>query len=108
MVRARKMSAEDLPSTGYGDEAALVASEQAMPAQGATVTPDMVPNLSDPTARPGEPLTAGLPMGPGPGPEALGPMGQTDPTRRLLQAMLVVHPSNDIMRLLDMLDIQGR
>ena len=29
------------------------------------------PNLTDPTNRPGEPITAGLPSGPGPGPEAL-------------------------------------
>lgn len=38
------------------------------------MTPDMVPRLDDPTARPGEPVTAGLPMGPGPGPEALAPL----------------------------------
>lgn len=29
-----------------------------------------------PTERPNEPVTAGLPTGPGPGPEALGPLGQ--------------------------------
>jgi hypothetical protein len=29
------------------------------------------PNLTDPTQRPGEPITAGLATGPGPGPEAL-------------------------------------
>lgn len=33
-------------------------------------------HLMRPTERPGEPVTAGLPMGPGPGPEALGPLGQ--------------------------------
>lgn len=38
------------------------------------VTPDQVPRLDDPTARPGEPVTAGLPMGAGPGPEVLAPL----------------------------------
>jgi hypothetical protein len=28
--------------------------------------------LTEPSTRPGEPLTSGLPSGPGPGPEALG------------------------------------
>lgn len=33
--------------------------------------PDDSPNLTDPTQRPGEPLTSGLSSGPGPGPEAI-------------------------------------
>lgn len=37
-----------------------------------TRTPDDSPMLMDPTGRPEEPITAGLPTGPGPGPEALG------------------------------------
>lgn len=35
------------------------------------VYPEDIPNLTDPTSRPNEPLTSGLPGGPGPGPEAL-------------------------------------
>lgn len=35
------------------------------------VYPDQTPNLTDPTSRPQEPITAGLPMGAGPGMEAL-------------------------------------
>lgn len=35
------------------------------------VYPEDTPMLTDPTARPQEPLTAGLPMGAGPGPEAM-------------------------------------
>ena len=43
-------------------------SEQGMaPSQLARVTP-----LFAPTERPDEPITAGIPMGPGPGPEVLG------------------------------------
>lgn len=107
MVRARKPRLGDGPSTGYGDEAALLASDAQVPSR-PFISPDEVPNLSDPTARPDEPLTAGLPMGAGPGPEALGPMAEVDPVRRLLRAMLVAYPNNDVMRMIDFLDVQGR
>lgn len=33
--------------------------------------PEDIPNLTDPTSRPSEPITDGLPMGAGRGPEAL-------------------------------------
>ena len=35
-------------------------------------SPDQSPSLSDPSTRPGEPITAGLSSGAGPGPDALG------------------------------------
>jgi len=35
------------------------------------IYPEDIPNLTDPTARPGEPITDGLPIGLGRGPEAL-------------------------------------
>lgn len=69
------MAAPDQP---YGEAGAQRAAQQAVPLRGAPpvprppVTPDQVPNLLDPTARPGEPVTAGLPVGAGPGPEVLG------------------------------------
>lgn len=109
-------SLSDLPSTGYGTQAALERSAAALPANGAPasapeVAPfigaDEVPNLSDPSARPAEPVTAGLPYGPGAGPDALGAISP-DPVRRHLQAMLVIQPNNDIERLIDLLDILGR
>lgn len=47
-------------------------------------SPDDTPNMSDPTNRPAEPVTAGLPSGPGPGPEGLtGFDPRADETRRL-------------------------
>lgn len=76
----------DLPSTGYGEGVETAAiqrgapmaktpnvnpmslSEQGMaPSQLERVTP-----LYAPTERSNEPITAGIPMGEGPGPEALG------------------------------------
>lgn len=69
----------------YGDNAELVNLQRAatMSGQTAGTTPaaappevplsNMTPDLFAPTSRPGEPITAGAPFGPGPGPEALGP-----------------------------------
>lgn len=71
---------------------------------------DMVPNLGDPTMRPGEPVTAGLPVGPGAGPEALGPMPPPpmDPVRQVVQAMMMVAPNPDLIRVMARLDYEGR
>lgn len=46
--------------------------------------PDQIPNLSDPTSRPDEPVTDGLPTGPGRGPEA---MTGVDPRPQETQAL---------------------
>lgn len=40
--------------------------------------------LAQPTARPDEPVTAGLPFGPGPGPEVLGPIRE-NPTGKFFR-----------------------
>jgi len=54
-------------SPASGGMADLAAVQPQMPA----VTPDDIPNLSDPSAYPDQPITSGLPMGPGAGPEVL-------------------------------------
>jgi hypothetical protein len=71
---------------------------------------DEVPSLSDPTMRPGEPVTAGLDVGMGAGPEALGPMppAPIDPVRQAIQAMMLVSPNPDLVRVLARLDYEGR
>lgn len=67
----------------YGDRAQQVRAQQAVPmaqqpsgaspAQAARPRPAAVtpPGLSDPSQRPDEPLTAGMPFGAGPGPSVL-------------------------------------
>ena len=109
MPRAKaKPTLHEMPSTGYGDQAALERSSQALDAS-PFVGASQVPNLSDDTSRPGEPVTTGLAVGPGQGPEALGPSAfATDPVRMALRSMLVAFPNNDVMRLLDRMDLQGR
>jgi len=71
---------------------------------------DEVPSLSDPTMRPGEPVTAGLSVGAGPGAEALGPMppAQGNPVRTAVQALISISPNNpDLIRLLNKIDSEG-
>lgn len=55
--------------------------------------------LDRPTERPGEPLTTGLPTGPGAGPEILG-IGDTDPDTEL-RAIYLQFPSEDLRELLE-------
>lgn len=69
----------------YGDAGALNAQEHAAPLSqqpSVPASPVVAPGgsppvgLADPTLRPGEPVTAGSPLGEGPGPEAIrGPFG---------------------------------
>ena len=83
----------------YGDRQKLIQAQRAVPmAPAPTAAPAPGPSaapappaggpgpipapapgqnpLLGPTKRPNEPVTAGLPSGPGPGPEALGPLAQ--------------------------------
>jgi len=58
--------------------------------------------LDRPTERPGEPLTAGLPSGPGPGPEALAGVGiGGDALELQLRALYQKYPMPEIARLLE-------
>lgn len=104
MPRARKMKVE---GTQYGEEAALARSQDAVPAGPAVTTPppfvgpDQVPNLNDPTNRPDEPVTAGMPFGPGPGPRP--GMTTSDPVIDRLRVMYAAYPSPHIRRMLQQL-----
>ena len=88
----------------------MQAPAEQTPLAGPVIGAEQVPNLSDPTMRPDEPVTAGLPVGPGAGPEALGPMPPppTDPIRQVVQAMMQVAPNPDLVRVLARLDYEGR
>ena len=93
------------PATG--GQTAPVQQRQFVPP---TIGADQVPNIGDPTARPDEPVTAGLKSGPGPGPEAMPPMppSPTDPIRQVIQAMLMMQPNPDLVRVLNRLTYEGR
>lgn len=104
MPRRRKM---EVQGQQYGEEAALSRAQDAVPAGPAVTTPppvvgpDMVPNLNAPTNRPDEPVTAGMPFGPGPGPSEQVPM--PDPVVQRLRVMYAAYPSPHIRRMLQRL-----
>lgn len=54
-----------------------------------------------PTERPGEPVTAGVDVGPGPGSEVLGMQGPTDPVSLQLRALYRMFPIPEIAELLE-------
>lgn len=59
-------------------------------------------NLLADTGRPGEPVTAGLSSGPGPGPETMP--GGPDIVGAQLRALYQLSPSPDILRLIELHD----
>jgi hypothetical protein len=96
----------------YGQAGAQAAAQRAVPlaaappppapaapvaaAPGAGGPPPEQPDLYRPTERPHEPVTHGLPMGPGAGPDAL-PIQQTganDPVAIQIRAMFRANPTN--------------
>lgn len=63
--------------------------------------PGSLPRLSDPTARPNEPITAGMPMGPGPGPEALTAQSFGPEELSVLRGVFLQYPNEDLRRLIE-------
>lgn len=63
-------AAMQIPDAAYGEQAQFQALQQGAPMAGGSSVPMPTP-LTAATQRPNEPLTAGAPIGPGPGMEAL-------------------------------------
>lgn len=79
-----------------GAAAGVPPQAQPAPGQGPMAPPPPPPDLYRPTENPNEPVTHGLPMGPGGGPEAL-PIQNTamgDPIAIQIRAMLRADPNN--------------
>jgi hypothetical protein len=75
----------DMKSRATPAAGGVRAPMQQMPAY-----PEDTPMLLDPTQRPDEPLSAGLPSGPGPGPEILDP--RINETRALRKYLPLIEP----------------
>lgn len=65
------------------------------------MAPGQIPGLSDPSAFPEEPLTAGLPNGPGPGPEALRSAAFGPQELSNMRAIFLRYPNDDLRRLIE-------
>lgn len=102
------------PSTQYGEQAELVRQQQALPVSAApapapmpaSTRPPMPPTqiipLDSPTMRPDEPLTAGAPFGPGPGPSFT--RMREDPIADEVRALYVQFPYAGLREILEDLD----
>ncbi len=85
------------------------AQAQTAPQAAPTVAPGDL-NFEAPTQRPGEPVTAGLPVGPGPGPEVLNLPNDAATTAAQLRAMYANVPAaqnNDFLRLVELAEQQA-
>jgi hypothetical protein len=105
-LNAPKVPVVRLQGQTYGEQAQQVARQQAVPpapppAPGRNVADvalqhpfPAVPPMDGETAYPREPLTAGMAMGAGPGPEALSPMmSNQTPSQADLERMRLVLPA---------------
>lgn len=85
-----------IPGQEYGAQAAQVAQQQ----QVQEWTPPAAPTpLDAPTMRPDEPVTHGLPSGPGAGPEVLD-LDEGDEVLTALRAAYDAFPTTEMLRLL--------
>lgn len=104
---------QTVPGQQYGQQAAQQAAMSAVPmgtpvapspaggtgAAPAAPPPPLTP-LSAASARPDEPVTAGLPLGPGPGPEVLGADVEMDE----LRALYLAYPSEELREIIEALE----
>lgn len=93
------------PGQPYGARKQQEDAQRALPmASGQPLpSPTQVPSLADPTTRPSEPITAGLPMGLGAGPEALTGLGGDDLAVQL-RAVYSAFPSEELREVLERMD----
>lgn len=63
--------------------------------------PGEIPTLSDPSAFPDEPLTAGLPSGPGPGTNALSTASFGPQELSVMRGLFLKFPNDDLRRLIE-------
>lgn len=70
------------------------------------ILPDQLPSLDAPSDRPGEPVTAGLDIGPGAGVEALGFIPPSQAVQSIRAAYLA-RPTPELRRALTYLDLMS-
>lgn len=101
-----------IPSDTYGGASENMQLQQGAPMQGGQ--PPKATPLHAPTEHPNEPVTAGAPFGPGPGPAqpAFDPNADAqpgiDPAAAIIRSAYAVHPSPELGALMNYLETQGR
>lgn len=101
----KKLPIEAAPGQPYGTRKAQEDAQRAVPIATPAVLPGSLPPLDADTARPEEPVTAGLPIGPGPGPEAM--MRPAGDGASYLRGLYGAFPSEGLRELLEEIDELG-
>lgn len=83
----------------YGEAGAQLARQQEIPLGR---PPAPIP-LDSPSSRPNEPVQSGLPIGPGPGPEAAA-LSSPDPVEMTIRALYEAFPNRDLAALIEDMD----
>lgn len=83
----------------YGEAGAQLSRQAELPLGR---PPSPVP-LDSPTSRPNEPVQSGLPIGPGPGPEAAA-LSSPDPVEMTIRALYEAFPNRDLAALVEDMD----
>lgn len=115
----RQAKIQNAPGGAYGQRAELseLASGAPMPQQTGAMAPNpvrqmpQIPSVGifEPTQRPDEPITAGLSVGEGPGPEVLQtPVTAPDQLSVLARAMFAANPTPQNRRILEAFMQEGR
>lgn len=86
------------PSTSYGEATQQEEAQRAIPLPRVAPPPDPGP-FNRPTDRPAEPITAGVPIGPGPNDVGVS----VDPVAETLRAAFRTQPTPELSRLLERL-----
>lgn len=106
------------PARQYGDRTAQLAAQRAVPMAPAPSAPapaaapsrPLAPppgsfgDVLRPTERPGEPVTAGAELGPGPGPEAIGGAPAANPVADRIRQLYMLEPTEELREILEELD----
>lgn len=102
--QTRTLPVQTATGQPYGAATAQREAQQAVPmASGPLLTEAAgpLPGLTSPTMRPDEPLSAGAPFGPGPGPQASPQeMGLAD-----LRAIYAAHSTEDVRELIEEMEL---
>ena len=114
---AQKVARQVAPGQTYGEGAAQMRAQQAVPmgrspvevqAERPRAVPGTLGSLTRPSERPNEPITAGAAFGAGPGPEALGIASTTgNPALDELRMIYQMYPNDDLADLLDAYSREG-
>lgn len=94
------------PMAGRPDQSSATAARMAAAGGGGRgPAPGQIPGLDTPTLRPDEPVTTGLPTGPGGGPDVLGLGGQSEELD-ILRYLYMRFPVEGLRRLIEFAETQ--